>query len=107
MDNEKILEAARKDKNRGKEYENKETIRSSLIGAFVSVIIGLIVFFVEYFVKGNVNIGVIIVMTTAACIQHFYEGIKIKKAYSIVKGVVYICIDIVAILLFVWQVIFT
>ena len=35
MNNEKILEAARKNKNRGKEFEQKESTRSSLLGTLV------------------------------------------------------------------------
>ena len=34
MDKEQILNAARNEKHRGKEYENKEEIRSSALGAF-------------------------------------------------------------------------
>ena len=41
MNNEKILEAARKNKNRGKEFEQKESTRSSLLGTLVSLRVGI------------------------------------------------------------------
>lgn len=41
MNNEKILEAARKNKNRGKEFEQKESTRSSLLGTLVALLVGI------------------------------------------------------------------
>ena len=41
MNNEKILEAARKNKNRGKEFEQKESTRSSLLGSLVALLVGI------------------------------------------------------------------
>ena len=41
MDKEKILEAARNDKYIGKEYENKESARSNLLGSAVALLVGV------------------------------------------------------------------
>ena len=39
MNNEKILEAVPKNKNRGKEFEQRETTCSSLLGTLVALLV--------------------------------------------------------------------
>ena len=56
MNNEKILEAARKNKNRGKKFEQKESTRSNLLGTLVALLVGMGLFLLEYFVDNSVNI---------------------------------------------------
>lgn len=101
MEKNKILEAARNNKNKAHEYENKESVRSNLLGSAVSIIVGVILFLIEYIVKGTVNVSLIAVGMVAACVQSLYEGIKTKKIYLIVIGCVELAITVFAILVFI------
>lgn len=105
MEKNKILEAARNNKNKGQEYENKESVRSSLFGAAASIVVGIILFLVEYFVKDSVNISLIAVGMTMVSVQSLYEGIKNKKIYLIILGIIQALIVIFSILLFIKQVV--
>lgn len=105
MERNKILEEARKNKSRGQEYENKESVRSNLLGSAIAIIIGMALFMIEYFVNHSVNISLIAVGMTAASVQSLYEGIKNKKAYLIVIGCVESIIVLFSLLIFMVQVI--
>ena len=105
MENNKILEAARKNKSKGNEYENKESIKSNLFGSACAILIGTVLFLIEYFVKNSINISLISVAMTAACIQHLYEGIKNKKTYLIAIGCIETIIALFALLVFIAKVV--
>lgn len=105
MNNERILESARKNKNKGREYENKAAMRSSLLGALAALLVGICLFLLEYFINDSVNVGLIAVGMTASGIQSFYEGIKVKRVYLIITGVIQTLIALFAILVFVGQVV--
>lgn len=105
MEKNRILEAARKNKNRGQEYENKESVRSDLLAFLIAIMIGIVLFLVEYFVKHSINISLIVVAMTAACVQALYEGIKMKKVYLIIIGCVESIIVVVALFMFIAQVV--
>ena len=105
MNNEKILEAARKNKSRGREYENKESTRSSLLGVLIALLVGIGLFLLEYLINDTVNVGFIAIGMTASGVQSLYEGIKLKKWYLVICGIVQTLIAVMAILLFVGQVV--
>ena len=105
MNNEKILEAARKNKNRGKEFEQKESTRSSLLGSLVALLVGIGLFLLEYFINNSVNIGFIAVGMTASGVQSLYEGLKVRKLYLTVIGAIQTLIALIAIFAFVGQVV--
>lgn len=105
MNNEKILESARKNKNRGREYENKAATRSNLWGSFVALLVGVGLFLLEYCIKDSVNIGLIAVGMTASGVQSLYEGIKVKKLYLTISGIIQMLIAIFAIFVFIGQVV--
>ena len=105
MEKHNILEAAQNNKNRGKEYESKESVKSSLLGSAIAIIVGTALFLIEYFVKDSVNVSLIAVGITAACVQSLYEGIKTKKTYLIIIGCFQLIIVVFAILLFIAQVV--
>lgn len=105
MEKNKILEAARNNKSRGCEYESKESMRSSILGAIIAILVGIVLFMVEYFVKDTVNISLIAVGMTAACVQALYEGIKNKKMHLIIIGCIDTLIVIFSILVFITQVV--
>ncbi len=105
MDKEKILEAARKNKRKGQEVENKVTVRGSLWGSFAAFVVGICLFLLEYFVRNTVNIGLLIVGMIALGVQSLYEGIKNKKVPLIVIGIVQSIVSVLAVFVFVGQVV--
>lgn len=105
MDKENILKAARTDKHRGKEYENKEAVRSSLLGSAISLLVGVGLFLIEYFLKDSVNVGLLAVGMTTACVQWLYEGIKVKKIHLIIAGSLTAITALFFVLLFIGQVV--
>lgn len=105
MDKNKILEAARNNKNRGQEYENRESVRSNLLGSAVAIVLGVILFLIEYFANDSVNVSLIAIGMTAACVQSLYDGIRNKKVYLIIIGCVESLIVIFALLIFLTKVV--
>ena len=82
--NEILLEA--KKVPRGKENERIEEKKSTLLGGFVALVVGLILFCFELFRKGSINWSVLAIMMTASAVQALYEGIKLKRIPWIVYG---------------------
>ena len=105
MDKEKILSAARNEKHRGEEFEKKETARSSLLGGAIALLVGIVVCALEYVILDSVNVGLIAVGMTAAGVDSFYEGIKLKRHHMTVIGVIQLLVAVFAILLFVAKVV--
>jgi len=105
MDNERILEAARNNKQRGKEYENRESVRSSLYGVLAAIPVTFGLLFIEYIAKRTVNAGLIAVFMTMAGVQSLHEGIKLKKIYLKAVGTVCALIALCAVLAFIGQVV--
>ena len=105
MDKEKILAAARNEKYRGKEFENEETARSGLLGGAIALLVGVALFLLEYFLKDSVNVDLIAVGMTAAGVDSFYEGIRLKRHYMTAIGISQMLIALCAILVFVGQVV--
>ena len=105
MDKERILAAARNDKYRGQEYENEETSRASLLSVFISLTVGIGLFLLEFFVKKTINIGLLAVGLTTAGVDSLYEGIKLNRRHITIMGIIMSLLAIVAILLFIAQVV--
>ena len=105
MDKEKILAAARSDKHRGEEFENKENARSGLLSSAIALLVGVALFLLEYFLNDTVNVGLIAVGITAAGVDSLYEGIKLKRHYMTVIGIVQLLAAIFAILFFIAKVV--
>lgn len=105
MEKEKILEAARVDKNRGKEFENKQAVRGSLISALFALFVGIGLFCLECIMKGTLNFGLVAVGMTAVGAQYLYEGITVKKVHMIILGVIYSVLALFFVLAFIGQVV--
>ena len=105
MEKNKILEAARNNKAKGREYERTESVRGSLLGSLAAIMVGVILFLIDYFAKGNVNVSLIVVAMTAAWVQSLYEGIKNKKLYLIIIGAIEAVMAFVFLLVFISQVV--
>ena len=101
----KILAAARNEKHKGKEFENKESARSGLLSSAIALIVGIGLFLLEYFVRDSVNIGLIAVGMTACGVDYLYTGVKLKQHYKTVIGSVQLLVAILFILFFVAKVV--
>lgn len=101
MKNDEILEAARKNKNRGKEYESKILIRGDMLALAVSILVGVVLFIIKYFATNTVDIGLIAVGTCASGVQSLHEGIKLKKWYYIISGIFLLIICCCTIILYI------
>ena len=97
MERDEILSAAKKDKQ-GKESERAEEKRSSLLGAFAALVVGIILLCLEYIKKGSINWSVLAAMMTAVAVQSLYEGIKLKRIHWIILGVLQAIIALFAFL---------
>lgn len=105
MDKDQILAAARNEKHKGKEFENKESARSGLLSSAIALIVGIGLFLLEYFVRESVNLGLIAVGVTACGVDYLYTGIKLKQHYKTVIGAVQLLVAILFVLLFVTKVV--
>lgn len=105
MDKEKILEAARRNKYRGEEYENEQGALSSMLSVFVAVTVGVTLFLLEYYTQGTFNTGLIAIVATVAGVDALYEGIKLKKHWLTIIGTLSGLTAIIAIACFVGQVV--
>ena len=105
MEKDEILSAARIDKQRGKEFENKESARSNLLSSAVALLVGVALFVLEYLLNKTVNVGLIAVGMTAAGVDSFYEGVRLKRHYMTAIGVIQMLAAVFAILIFVAKVV--
>lgn len=101
MTREEILSAAREDKERGKEFESKISVRSGFFASLIALIVGFALFGLQYWVQGTVNYGLIAVGVTAAAADALYEGIKFRKAGRIVYGGFIALIALLAVIVFI------
>lgn len=102
MENKQILEAARRNTARGREFESRESIRSSLLGAICSTVLGTVLFLLNYFVGGKVSLELIAVAMTYAAAQLLYEGIRVKKPLFIVLGAIEAAIALLSVVFFIY-----
>lgn len=105
MEKEKILNLAQKNHAVGNEFENRVASKGTTLSCMTSIIIGIILFLIEYVAKGSVNIGLLAVGLTASCVQSLYEGIRNKKTLLIIGGCVQIPFVLLFIIAFIFQVV--
>lgn len=105
MDKENILAAARNQKERGREYETKEAMRSNLLSYAATLLLGMILFVVEYFAKGTVHWGMIALGLVAVGVDTLYVGIRLKKPIKIALGAFALLIAALCVMFFIVQVV--
>ena len=105
MNKEDILKAAQNSKGKCNEYENKENLRSGLFGSLIALVVGAVVFFVEYFCFKRVDCGLLAVAFSGAGADNFLAGIRTKRAGSIIAGSVELLVALFLIVAFVCQVV--
>lgn len=91
VNKEQILESAKRNKQRGSEYENRELDNGYLWGNFVAYLIIFLMMIMEYFMNGSVNMGVITVGLTMLAVQTLYQAIKIRKKMYFIMGII-VCV---------------
>ena len=105
MDKEQILNAARNEKYRGKEYENKEEIRSSALGYAITLALGFVLTLIEYFAQGHIHFGMLALGAVAVGVDNVFLGIKMKKYGKVAWGSVMLFFAAICILIFIVQVV--
>ena len=98
MDKKTILEAARKNGDRGHEWEWNVEEKSSLLTLIAVLVISVILFVIDYFVKNIVNTSISIICVTAIGADVFYKGIVYKKKWRIILGGILAFVAIVMII---------
>ena len=84
---ESILEAARKEPEKGYEKENREMTRGFMLTTFAALVLGMGFFLFEVIAKRTVNTGWLSVGFGAAAVQLIYEGVNLNTVWKIVLGV--------------------
>ena len=102
MDKNKILEAARNNGDRGNEYEYNISDRASILTLISITLVVLILSIIEYFSRGLVNLGFIIIGATTIATDTLYKGIVYKKMWRIFVGAILTLITLI--LIIVWMV---
>lgn len=106
MNKEEILSVAKTEKRRGSEFESEQITRANLLGMVVALIVGLAMFLTEIFCKKSFNFGLLGVLMTAVGWQAMFEGIKLKKKWMIIIGVIEIMVAAISIFMFIGQMVF-
>lgn len=105
MNKEDILKAAQNNRRTGNEYENKEGLRSGMLGSLIALLVGAVLFFIEYFCLKRVNCGLLAVAFSGAGADNLFAGIRIRKAGSIILGASELIIALFLLLAAIWQVV--
>lgn len=104
MNNEQILAAARKEKSRGKEFDNKEAVRGDLLATIVAISLIVLMGVLELVVCGSLNFGYATILLAMCTVPSVYQGIKLKKVFWLLIGAIQGLLAIVAFLFYVGQV---
>lgn len=88
MNNNDILEKAKKSPLRGQEYENHNFINSTTIAMFVSLLAGYGMYITEFLIKGTHNLSLLALTCLSLGVQLFTEGIPSKKKRCIIFGTI-------------------
>lgn len=101
---EEILKAAQKSRKYG-EYEVNTEHYGSIFASSAAIIIAVLLFLLEYIVKGSGNIGFLGVSLTFTCVLYLYTGIKLKSVIKIILGSVFGVFALIFLFVFIRQVI--
>ena len=102
---ESILEAARNEKSRGMEYENRTGISGGLIALLAALAVGTVLFLIELFSRGTLNLALITLLMTAAGTDLLYEGIRMRSVWRIIAGGIQALLALFFALGHIWQVV--
>ena len=95
MNKEQILNAAKKNELKANEYETTESVRSSLLGMIIAIVVGSVLFLIELWVGKSVNVSLISVVSALMGIQWLRDGIKLRRIHLIVAGIVFLVVALI------------
>lgn len=101
MNREDILAAARENEFKNKEYEKHTLLRGDNLSAVIGMLLAVILFFIEWWVKKDMNIGLATIIFAMSAIQSIYEGIKLDKKRCIIVGIISAIFAVLSLLLFI------
>lgn len=101
MNREDILAAARENGMKNEEYEKHTLLRGDNLSAAIGMLLGMILFLAEWFVKKEMNIGLATMFFTMSAIQTIYEGVKLHKKICIIVGIFIAVLAVLSLLLFI------
>ena len=64
------------------------------------MLLGVVLFLVEFFVRKTVNVSILCILMTELCISHLYEGQKTQKKHLVVIGFIELVVLIFLLTLF-------
>ena len=105
MKKEEVLAAARKEKFKGKEFENNIVKNSYGFGIVISLIPAILILTLEGCIRQHLNFGVVSVLFFEIGAQSVFEGVNNRKSYLNVIGTLIIIMAIMALLVFIWELI--
>ena len=95
MNKEQILNAAKKNELKANEYETTESVRSSLLGMIIAIVVGSVLFLIELCVGKSVNVSLISVVSALMGIQWLRDGIKLRRIHLIAAGIVFLVVALI------------
>lgn len=101
MEKEDILAAARENRTKNEEYEKQTILRGDTISIAIGMMLGMIMFLAELFIKKDINIGMVAMFLSMLAIQTIYEGVKLHKKRSIIVGIIVAALAVLFLFLFV------
>lgn len=87
MDRDEILKSAQNNGNKGKEYERHSLLRGDNIAANIGMLVCIAMIMTELYIKKQLDYGLCGILFTVTGIQSISEGIKLKKWWLIVIGI--------------------
>ena len=98
MDKNTILEAAQKNKSRGEEFEFHKERNSYLMSYAASIIIGMILFVIDYFINSILNTSLMVIGVVSVGSNLLFTGITFKKLWKIILGSILLVVALMIIL---------
>ena len=100
MNREDILSAARENGMKNQEYEKQTLLRGDIISVVIGMLLGVILFIIEWIVKKEMNIGLTTTIFSMSAVQFIYEGIILHKKVYFSIGVFMAILAVLSLLLF-------
>ena len=94
MDKIEILNKSREENANADLYGNEVREFGFLVGSLVALIVTMIIFFVEWSVKGVKNYGLYAILASAFAAKSIVQAVKLREKTYIVAAIVYTVITI-------------
>lgn len=94
MDKNEILNKSREENANADLYGNEVREFGFLVGSLVALIVTMIIFFVEWSVKGVKNYGLYAILASAFAAKSIVQAVKLREKTYIVAAIVYTVITI-------------